>query len=310
MTRQCALVVVVSAVAAGGIAFYLGRAEIRQSSWRKNAPHDAIERDRQFEEQARRLADSVRAEQVTLSTMLADVDSTGPQILAQVGRTTESYGTLIRTVGWHLVGLRDGLPRSQAKALMQSCASSVRGQVQKRYRWRGGAQGEMGGHGYMGGRGTTGRRGRGGPGYRGGQNEDHAQAQEGVVCRLLLTAEQAAWIQQQDPNFELDCTLLADRLNQVHTEVAASLEDAAIDGQTLLNRLDELVEAHRELEERIARYLVLLRPHLSTEQREHLSELCGGSGAIRRGTPAQHRPADSGSLAAGLLPRLAARDSL
>ncbi|MEN6426010.1 MAG: periplasmic heavy metal sensor [Phycisphaerales bacterium] len=304
------LVFAVLAVAVSSTAFYVGRTRAVEQSWLRNAPRETIEADRRFEEQVRHSVETVRAEQAVLSTMLADADSTGEQVLAQVGRATESYGALIRTVGRHLVQLRDDLPRSQAKALMQSCAGSVRNQVQRRYRWRGGAQDQVGGRGYMGGRGTTGRRGKGGPGYRGGQDRGRADAGNGLVRALGLTEEQRAWIQQQDPDFEADCTLLKDRLNEVHTQLAASLEDAGIDTEALSQRIDNLVEAHADLEKRVAQHLVLLRPHLSAEQRKQLSELCGGTGDRRYVDSPQGVPAGAWRLAGSFLPLFPLEDSL
>jgi len=310
MTRQGVLILAVLAFVAGATAFYIGRTRAAGQSWLKNAPREAVEADRQFEEQARRLADAVRAEQIALATMLADANSSGEQVFGQVDRTTESHGTLIRTVGRHLVQLRDTLPRSQAKTLMQWCAGSVRGQVQRRYRWHGGAQDAAGGRGYMGGRGTMGRRGRGGPGYRGGQSRGRAGSDSGLVRSLQLTDEQVAWIGQQDPNFEPDCSVLKDRLNGVHTQLVASLEDAQIDREVLLKRIDDLVQAHADLEKRVARHVVLLRPHLSAEQRERLAGLCGGAGGLQRGNPAQVPGAGERSILSSFLPQLTLGEAL
>ncbi len=99
-------------------------------------------------------------------------------------------------------------------------------------------------------------------------------------------------------------------LNEVRSQIAASLVEAEMDGDVLLTRIDELAKGHGDLEERIALYLVLPRPHLSAEQRTHLSELCGDAGGVRRANLIWCPPTDSENIAAGLSPWLALRDSL
>jgi hypothetical protein len=91
-----------------------------------------------------------------------------------------------------------------------------------------------------------------------------------------LTDEQTVWMEQQDPNLEADTMLLRDRLSQAHADLTAGLEDLQATDQDLLARVDILIDAHRQLEMRVARSVMLLRPHLSPEQREHLVGLCGG----------------------------------
>jgi len=310
MTRREILLLVVLAVVAGAATFCIGRTLAAGRSWLRNAPRETAEADRQFEEQASRLVETVRAEQAALSRILADAGSTRDQVLAQVGRATESYGVLAQMVGRHLVRLRDDLSRPQAKVLMQSCAGSVRSQVQRRYRWRGGTQDQVGGRGYMGGRGAADRRGRGGPGYRGGQDRGHVDADNRLAHKLQLTEEQRAWIQEQDPNFVADCMLLKGRLSEVHAQLAASLENAELDAEELSQRIDGLVGAHGDLERRVAQHLVLLRPRLSAEQRGYLSELCPGTRSHRYGNAPQDPPDGEGSVAGSFLPPFLLVDSL
>jgi hypothetical protein len=122
-----------------------------------------------------------------------------------------------------------------------------------------------------------GPRGRGGPGpgygrqYRGGSPADR-----GLVGRLGLTEEQAALIRQQDPDFQQQSELLKNRLTEAHNNLVTSLEKVQSDDGELLGRIEDLIKAHGNLEKRVAQHLVLLRPHLSQEQRARLSELCTG----------------------------------
>lgn len=288
MIRRGLLTFVVVSVAAGAASFYLGRTGAADRaagqdpvavSWLHGAPAGVVEAERQFDVQTRQMMDAVRAEQRALSSMLADANAQGEQILDQANRVVESYATVLRTVGRHLTQLQDSLSQSQMRSLLQSCAGSVRGQVQRRYRWRGGASEGTRGRGYMGGRGPDDSRGRGGPGF-GRQYRGGSEAQRGFVGKLRLTEEQAAWIGQQDPDFDGQVATLRGRLSQVHADLAANLETSRIDGEAFLTQLEDLIQAYSALELRVTQHLVLLRPQLSQEQRNLLSSLCGASGGL------------------------------
>ena len=288
--KRCATFILVTVViAACTAAFCVGRTTALrqrtdaggpQAQWLKGVSPQAAQTEQRFEQQTRQLMDEVRSKQAALTSMLPDNRFTSTQILAQVDDIARSYATLARSVGGHVALLRGTLPGPQRQQVMQSCANSVRGSMQRRYRWRGGAQDQ--GQGFMGGRrGGWGR----GPGqgagygrqYRGGRNE----GTQNLATRLRLTQEQSTWIEQQDPNFEAQCTVLRDRLYAAHTNLAANLENAQVTEQELAAKVDALIEAHAALEKRVAQYIVLLRPQLSQEQRDRLGELCratsGGS---------------------------------
>lgn len=131
----------------------------------------------------------------------------------------------------------------------------------------------------MGGRGPDDSRGWGGPGF-GRQYRGGSEAQRGFVGKLRLTEEQAAWIGQQDPDFDGQVATLRGRLSQVHADLAANLETSRIDGEAFLTQLEDLIQAYSALELRVTQHLVLLRPQLSQEQRNLLSSLCGASGGL------------------------------
>ncbi len=293
--KRCATFILVGVVlAAGTAAFCIGRTTALrqrtdaggpQAQWLKGVSPQAAQTEQRFEQQTRQLMDEVRAKQAALTSMLPDNRFTSTQILAQVDDIARSYATLARSVGGHVALLRGTLPGPQRQQVMQSCANSVRGSMQRRYRWRGGAQDQ--GQGFMGGRrGGWGRgpgRGAGyGRQYRGGRNE----GTQNLATRLRLTQEQSTWIEQQDPNFEAQCTVLRDRLYEAHTNLAANLENAQVTEQELAAKVDALIEAHAALEKRVAQYIVLLRPRLSQEQRDELRGLCSGSaGAVGISVP-------------------------
>jgi len=293
--KRCATFILVGVVlAAGTAAFCIGRTTALrqrtdaggpQAQWLKGVSPQAAQTEQRFEQQTRQLMDEVRAKQAALTSMLPDNRFTSTQILAQVDDIARSYATLARSVGGHVALLRGTLPGPQRQQVMQSCANSVRGSMQRRYRWRGGAQDQ--GQGFMGGRrGGWGRgEGRGagyGRQYRGGRSN----GAQGLADSLRLTREQSTWIHQQDPNFEEQCTVLRDRLYEAHTNLLASLEDAQMTEQELAAKVDALIEAHDALEKRVAQHIVLLRPQLSQEQRNQLGGLCSrNAGAAGLTTP-------------------------
>ena len=94
--------------------------------------------------------------------------------------------------------------------------------------------------------------------------------------------------------------VLRDRLYEVHANRVASLENAQMTEQELATKVDALIEAHDALEKRVARHIVLLRPQLSQEQRDHLSGLCRGT-AGAGDVPLSTHPNPVRDLIAGLV---------
>ena len=285
MNRRGTFILVGVITAVGVAAFGVGRtAALRHRTgatglhieWLQGVSAQTVQGEERFEQQSRQGMEDVRAKQAVLTSMLPDDRFTGAQVLGQVDEVAQSYAVLARSVGKHIFHLRSVLPEGQRQQVMQACANSLRGCMQRRYRWRGGAQDQ--GPGFMGGgRGGWGRgQGRGagyGRQYRGGRGQEAP----GLVGRLRLTQEQSVWIQQQDPNFDAESAVLRDRLCEVHAELVASLEEANLTERELSANIDLLITAHEALEKRVAQHIVLLRPQLSQEQRDLLGGLCRGS---------------------------------
>jgi hypothetical protein len=315
--RRDTFILVAAILVAGTAAFCIGRtAALRQrmdatgpqAQWLRDVSPQAVQAEQRFEQQTRQRMDTVRAKQDVLTSMLPDNRITGAQILAQVDDIAQSYATLARSVGGHVALLCSTLPVAQKQQVMRSCANSLRGSMQRRYRWRGGAQDEGQGpmDGRRGGWGRGGGRGSGyGRQYRGGRNE----GTQGLAGRLRLTQEQTTWIQQQDPNFEEQCTVLRNRLYEAHTNLVASLENVQLTEQELAAKVDALIEAHTALERRVAQHIVLLRPQLTQQQRDQLRELCR-SGARAADIPASAGPHLLGDIMVGLLSFPVLADSL
>jgi uncharacterized membrane protein len=304
MNRRNAMWLAAAVLTAGAASFVTGRLVASRGQgtpasvgWLHNAPVHVQETERQFEQHARQLTQTVTTHKSDLAAMLADPCSADTEILAQVERVLESNAALMTAVGTHIVELRSSLAPQEKQRLMRSCVDSFQGQVQRRYRWRGGApedgswQGR--GNGYGGGRG----RGGYGPGsrpYRGGRSGGNEP-----VDRLQLTAGQAAFAQEHDPNFAADSARLKDEVAAACASLQAGLEDAQAGNDELLARLDRLIEAHRRLELRVARYVVMIRPQLSAPQRQRLAGLSRGSSRYRRGRSMSDSAGSIGLLGAG-----------
>jgi len=91
-----------------------------------------------------------------------------------------------------------------------------------------------------------------------------------------LTDEQTALALQNDPSFEEDCIHLKNEVSDAHGELLADFEDPQTSDETLLAGVDRLIAAHNDLETRVARHVVKLRPYLSPEQMDRLLGLCEG----------------------------------
>lgn len=305
MKRRDTLILVGVILAAGTAAFCVGRTVARRQTtsaastqvlWLTGISRQAVQTEERFEQQTRQRLDEVRAKQTVLTSMLPDNRFTSAQILAQVDDIAQSYATLTRSVGGHVAQLRSILPEVQRRQVMQSCTNSLRGSMQRRFRWRGGAQDQ--GQGFAGGgRGGWGRGGGRGSGY-GKQYRGGRGGPQDLTGRLRLTQEQAAWIGQQDPNFDAQCVVLRDRLYEAHTNLVASLENAQSTDQELTTKVDALIDAHNALERRVAQHIVLLRPQLTQRQLDQLCELCRG-GARTTNIPVRIGPDLLGDIMAG-----------
>jgi len=306
MNRRCTALLLVVVFATGTTAFTTGRliAARRQGQsgpipedWLRGAPAEVRQSDRQFQQRARSLMDIVASEKGRLAAMLRDTGVTEQEILAQVDRVIASHTLLTNSVGEHLVELRGQLPQRQRQHLMTSCRNLLQRQVQRRYRWRGGSQGDMAsqgrGYGY-GGEPRPGEQGRGRR-YRGGRGG----AGNELSRRLDLTEEQALAAQNRDPNFAPDTAILKDRMGRACADLLAGFEDAAVDNESLLARVRELTEAHNALEKRVAEHVICIRPDLSARQRDTLAELVEATRMTDPNGPVSSDVSSTGLLSSG-----------
>jgi hypothetical protein len=63
-------------------------------------------------------------------------------------------------------------------------------------------------------------------------------------------------------------------LSAERAELLNAFENAQNSSKELLDQINKLVSAHSQIERRIARHLIILRPHLNAEQQKWLIGLC------------------------------------
>jgi hypothetical protein len=265
MKRLASIVLVTAILVAAGASFVAGRAmSSRQESagWLQDAPAEVRQTDLQFEEQAKQLVAGAGSQRSRLSALLVEASTTDRQILEQADRMIESNTVLIKAVAGHVAALHSSLSQPQRQCLMTCCAGCMQG-LQRRYRYRGGAQDQTTWQGRGAGRGRMWR-------YRGGSGSAAGQC---LVRQLQLTPEQTTQAQTQDPNFGTDAADLVQKLDQAQAALLAGFENAQIGSEELLKRADNLAAARSDLDRRVARHVALIHAFLSPQQRQMLAQL-------------------------------------
>ena len=98
--------------------------------------------------------------------------------------------------------------------------------------------------------------------------------QSPIAERLNLDAEQAKLIEDHDSNFVTDLNTLRTNLEAARSRLAAAFEDENIPDDEILRRVEAAIEAHNQLERRVAEYLISVRDHLTPQQQRQLYRLC------------------------------------
>ncbi|MEJ2702621.1 MAG: hypothetical protein P8Z79_09285 [Sedimentisphaerales bacterium] len=291
MNRKRAIVLTVVVIAAGGISFVGTRLAATASEkternestgWMASASPSVVESEEKFNKEADGLIENLQGEQKDLALAIEDPCTPDASILAQVEKVITAHEQLLNRVGEHITILRSELPAAQRQRLMGLCAEVLRGPL-------GQGRGRGGGYGYGARRRTgwqnssgagPGPRGRGfGRGGGGGRGYGRRlRRRGGLAQRLRLTDEQILVAQEQDPNFEADLTGLRESLLTERTRLLAAFENPQTSNEELLEHIGKLISAHSQIERRLARYLLVLRPHLTAEQQKWLIGLCRRSG--------------------------------
>jgi hypothetical protein len=291
MNRKRAIVLTVVVIAAGGISFVGTRLAATASEkternestgWMASASPSVVESEEKFNKEADGLIENLQGEQKDLALAIEDPCTPDASILAQVEKVITAHEQLLNRVGEHITILRSELPAAQRQRLMGLCAEGLRGPL-------GQGRGRGGGYGYGARRRTgwqnssgagPGPRGRGfGRGGGGGRGYGRRlRRRGGLAQRLRLTDEQILVAQEQDPNFEADLTQLRGTLLTERAKLLEAFENPQTSNEELLEHIGKLIAAHSQIERRLARYLLVLRPHLTAEQQKWLIGLCRRSG--------------------------------
>jgi len=282
MNRNRTIALTVVVILCGGISFVGTRLAAIDSqkngrsesvSWLGEAAPSVIKLEEKFSHEVDELIENLQQEQKKLALVIEDPCTSDESILAQVENVIAVHEPLLQRVGEHIATLRSKLPEMQQERLMQLCAEVLRGPI-RQGRGRG-----YGGGRRMGWQDSSGAgRGQYGRGYgreAGGRGYGRRRGQAGRLAqRLGLTDEQVSIIQEKDPDFEADLTQMRNTLLAERAELLNVFEDARTGNEELLNQIGKLVSAHSQIERRIARHLLVLRPHLNAEQQKWLIGLC------------------------------------
>lgn len=282
MSRNKTIALIVIIVVCGMISFIATRLSAIASQktgddesvpWLGEAAPSVVKLEKKFSNEVDGLIENLLQEQRNLALVIEDPCTPKESILAQVETVIAVHESLLRRVGEHVAMLRSKLPEVQRERLMQLCAEVVRGPLrQGRGRGYGGGR-RMGWQDSSGA--GRGQRGRGYGREAGGRGYGQQRRQRGRLAqRLGLTDEQITIIQEKDPDFETDLTQMRNTLLAERAELLNIFEDARTSNEKILDQINKLVSAHSQIERRIARHLLVLRPHLNAEQQKWLIGLC------------------------------------
>jgi hypothetical protein len=283
MNRRRAIALTVVILASGAISFLAARMTASRSSeaeqgesvrWLAGAPAAVVSLEEEFDKQADKLIETLTQKQKALALALEDPCTPDDAVSAKVESVVTAHGQLLRQVGEHIVTLRRTLPATQRKRLMDLCADMVRGPL---VRGGGRGAGYGGGRGMGFGRGRGMGRGAGGRGYGGGGGAGYGigrRLRGGLAQDLRLTDRQIAIAQRQDPNFQVDAAQLRDALLAARAKLLGMFEDPNTTNNELVAQIEKLILAHSQIERRIAKHVLVLRPYLTADQQKWLIGLC------------------------------------
>lgn len=92
---------------------------------------------------------------------------------------------------------------------------------------------------------------------------------------LRLMPDQVAEIAKVDPSFAVERDEMEADLAAERERLASMFENATASDDAIMAQVEKVIEIHDTLERRVANYLLALRPHLTSDQRAKLFELCG-----------------------------------
>lgn len=97
---------------------------------------------------------------------------------------------------------------------------------------------------------------------------------EPLLRWLNVPEAQRRRVAEHDPSFAADVRRLREEVDARRAELAAVLENADSPDELVIQRVEAAIAAKNALERRVARYLITIRQHLTSEQRHRLLSLC------------------------------------
>jgi len=95
-----------------------------------------------------------------------------------------------------------------------------------------------------------------------------------LARRLGLNPEQVKVLEAHDPQFAEDFRALREKLEEARLTLAAVFEKESATGDEIRAQVEAAIEAHNQLERRVAEYVITVRDHLTPEQQKRLFGLC------------------------------------
>ena len=232
--------------------------------------------DPDFDTEAAELSLAFMSERQQLARFLDVTNSTDEEITAQVERVIKANVALIRRVVTYILAIRKHLSPKQQQPLMHLCSNIIQGRAGKR-RLLGGTNGGSGKQYFGRGKGNGRRPGRYGPGSGRGQGRGR-RYRGGLSRNIEFTPEQIQAIQRLDPGFEAKSVEFTKIASKEHEQLALLLETPSENDNVILQQLEKLLEARSQLERLTSQHVLLIRPHLSSEQQKILVGLSANCG--------------------------------
>jgi len=91
---------------------------------------------------------------------------------------------------------------------------------------------------------------------------------------LHLDDEQAAEVDTHDPEFADDVRKLRETLADQRSRLITLFENVETPDEDLRQQIEAVIEAHNQVERRVAGYLITVRHHLTPAQQQRLFSLC------------------------------------
>jgi hypothetical protein len=229
--------------------------------WLQNVPAEIIQNEEAFSQWIEKTRQTLTGQQLELVQLLQNPQSQDQAILTQTDRIAQTHAQLLRGIGQHLKSIRSVLPDNQKKLLTGFCLQTLRGPMLRA------------GYGHQEQRRLQQKR-SGGPGFGNGFGRGRRQGHCGLTQKLQLTEEQIGIAAHKDPAFETDINLLQNQLLSQRQKLLSLLEDQQGQNGQVSQQIECIIDAHNALAKRLINYILIMRPHFTTEQQKCLFGLC------------------------------------